>query len=152
MNIVKNLIVLFILTLSLSASAQHLPATIHDAIKTDDTTELASVINRDNVNECYEYYSVLSQSIRYNAVNCFNFLLRLGADVNKVCNGYVPPIMHAAKYGKLEMIKQLVSKGADINYTYEGPIPDLKGMTPIAYAEKFNQKEIVDYLRSLKNK
>ena len=135
---------------SLSAYAQTLPAPIHDAIKSDDSTKLSEVVDQGTVNECYDNYSLLSQAIRYNAANCFNYLLIIGADVNKVCNGYVPPIMHAAKYGRLEMIKQLVSKGADTNYMYDGPIPDIKGMTPLTYAEKFDQKEIVDYLRSLK--
>ena len=74
----------------------------------------------------------------------------MGADVNKSCNGYVPPLMHAAKYGSLDMVKALVTKGANVSYTYDGEYKDAQGMTPITYAEKFGHKDIADYLRSVK--
>jgi len=123
-------------------------------LQKDDAIQLATLINNDNINNCYTEkgypYSALSQTVRYNAKKCFDFLIAQGADVNKVCNGYVPPLMHAAKYGHLDMVKILVAKGANVHYQYDGDNPNIQDMTPLTYAEKFNQKEVADYLRSLK--
>lgn len=118
----------------------------------DNTEELTAVLTKDNINACFDGYSFLSQAARYNAVNCAKILLEKGANVNLVCNGYIPPLMHAAKYGHLEVAKLLVAKGADVNYKYEGTITDLKGMTPVGYAERFQRKEVADFLKSVSKK
>ena len=85
-------------------------------MKADDVAALSKIITKANVNDCYGNYSILSQTIRYKAPKCFDLIIATSADVNKVCNEYVPPLFHAAKYGSLEMVKVLVAKGADVNY------------------------------------
>jgi ankyrin repeat protein len=96
-------------------------------------------------------YSPLSQAVRHNATKCFNLLISMGANVNKACDGYVPPLMHAAKYGRLEMVKILVAKGADPHYKYSGDYTPADGQTPLTYAEKNNQSAVADFLRSVPN-
>jgi ankyrin repeat protein len=131
-------------------SAQEIPADVVAAIKTDDAAKLGVFITKDNINDCYGNYSLLSQTVRFGAMKCFTLLIEKGADVNKSCNGYVPPLMHAAKYGRLEMVKVLVAKGADVNYTYDGDYTPAKGQTPITYAETNRHPDVVEYLKSVK--
>lgn len=156
MKTIKFLTVILLLSIARLAVAQEMPEDVITALKSDDATKLASFVTKDNINNCYTegdwQYSLLAQTVRYNAKKCFDLLIEKGADVNRTCNGYVPPLMHAAKYGRLEMIKILVAKGADINYKYSGDYSFADGDTPLTYAEKNDQKEAADYLRSLKPK
>lgn len=136
--------------------AQEMPSEMSAAIKADDSVKLANLITKENISTCYQegswQYSPLSQTVRHNAVKCFNLLIALGADVNKACGGYVPPLMHAAKYGRLEMVKILVAKGANPNYKYSGEYTPADGETPLTYAQKNNQTAIADFLRTVHNK
>jgi ankyrin repeat protein len=138
------------------ASAQEMPAEMSAALKADDSVKMATLLTKDNLNNCYQegtwQYSILAQTVRYGKMKCFNLVIAMGADVNKACNGYVPPLMHAAKYGRLEMAKILVAKGADVNYTYSGDYTPAAGETPLTYAAKNNQPTVADYLRSLSAK
>lgn len=152
----KKLLVFFVLLIASSQlrAQTEIPAGIETAIKADDATALGKLINAANINTCYGNYSLLSETIREKATTCFNLLIAQGADVNKSCNGYVPPLMHAVKYGQLDMVKILIAKGANKNYKYEGDLkltngPE-KGDTPLIYADKYGQDEIADYLNSVK--
>ena len=126
------------------------PPVVLEAISDDDSVKLATFVTKDNVNECYGKYSILSHAVRIGSMKCFDFLIGKGADVNKVCDGYVPPLMHAAKYGRLEMAKKLIARGADAHYKYNGQQEDLIGETPLSYAQKFQKDDMVLYLKSLK--
>ena len=151
MKIFRLCLVVIFTGLWMEALAQDkLPDNIVNALRSDDSVGLSKLVNKENVNNCYGNYSLLSHAVRFNSAKCFNLLIGLGSDVNKSCNGYVPPLMHAAKYGRLEMAKVLVGKGADINYKYEGNFGPANGETPMTYAEKNNHPEIADYIRSLK--
>jgi hypothetical protein len=156
MQTMKMVLLVSFCFLSRISFSQTLPDDINTALNADDTTKLAGFVTTSNINTCYQQddwqYSLLAQSIRHHAKNCFDWLIQHGADVNKACNGYVPPLMHAAKYGPLEMVKTLVAKGADINYKYEGAYTPANGETPASYAEKNHQTAIADYLRSVKSK
>jgi len=155
----KTIKILFFLLLTLSVKqlfAQEMPTDIAAALKADDTVKVAAYITEDNINNCYTegnwQYSLLAQTVRYNAKKCFDLLIAKGADVNKACEGYVPPLMHAAKYGRLDMVKILVAKGANVHYKYSGAYTPANGETPLTYAEKNNQTAVADYLRSLEPK
>jgi ankyrin repeat protein len=115
----------------------------------DDVGLLDALIGKAGVNYCHGQYTLLAHAIRFNAKNCFDRLIEKNADVNRICEGYIPPLMHAAKYGRIEFAKTLVAKGAKRDYMYEGIIDEIKGMTPIKYAEHFQQNEVSSYLKSL---
>lgn len=148
----KILIVLVLSLVGRIAFAQELPAEVITSLRADDAAKLSAFVTNENINNCYIegdwQYTLLAQTIRYNAKKCFDLLIEKGADVNKACEGYVPPLMHAAKYGHLDMVKILVAKGADVKYKYSGDYQDADGETPLSYAIKFNQTAVADYLRS----
>lgn len=119
-NTLRLFIVLVLGTMGKISFGQQLPGNLAAILKNDDTSGLKAAVTKDRINDCYGGYSLLSEAVRDNAVNCFNLLIAEGADVNKSCNGYVPPLMHACKYGHLEMVKVLIGHDADKNYTYNG--------------------------------
>jgi ankyrin len=149
----KLLLILAITFTTQHLLAQEMPAEMSAAIKADDSVKLATLLTNENVSACFQdgswMYSPLSQAVRHNATKCFNLLITKGANVNKACDGYVPPIMHAVKYGRLEMVKILVAKGADTHYKYTGDYTPADGETPLTYAEKNKQPAVADFLRSV---
>jgi len=155
MKIVKLIIVLLLAVGVNTVKAQLTLPKLNNILTRDDATQLASVLNKGNIDTCFKEssgwsYCPLSETIRFRAIKCFNWLISHGADVNRSCDGYVPPLMHAAKYGTLDMVKTLIAKGADKNYQYSGNYLPADGQTPTTYAEKCGQNEIADYLNSLK--
>jgi ankyrin repeat protein len=152
MKMLKSILLLLLTGVSLHTFAQEMPADIKAALKADDPAKLSAFITKDNINNCYTdgswQYSLLAQTVRSNAKKCFDLLIEKGVDVNKACNGYVPPLMHAAKYGRLEMVKVLVAKGANVHYQYDGEYEPASGETPLTYAEKNNQSEVAAFLRT----
>jgi ankyrin repeat protein len=155
MKTIKITMVCVFVLLTTLLHAQDTFQNLSVALRADDTVKLAAVINQNNINDCYKEtsgwsYCALSEAIRNRAPKCFDWLIDKGADVNKSCDGYVPPLMHAAKYGSLAMVKKLIAKRADKNYHYTGNYGPANGETPASYAEKCGQNEIADYLRSLK--
>jgi len=147
MNRLKIFALFILITCSRPAFAQNTPADINAALKTDDAKALAELVDKDNVSDCFVIgewqYSLLSQTILLNAKHCFDYLIAQGADVNRSCDVYVPPLMHAVKYGRLDMVKILIAKGAKVDYVYQG-------QSPLSYAEAYQQTAVADYLRSLK--
>jgi ankyrin repeat protein len=152
MKTIKNLILLFFAVITRTTFAQEMPADVKAALKADDPLKLSAFITKDNINNCYTegnwQYSLLAQTVRGNAKKCFDLLIEKGADVNKACEGYVPPLMHAAKYGSLDMVKTLVAKGANVHYKYDDEYEPANGETPLTYAEKNNQPEIAAFLKT----
>lgn len=154
MKILKIFTLLILSSIVHLASAQEIPTEVASALQNDDATKLATYVTKDNINNCYSNYSLLSEAIRNDAKQCFELLITKSADVNKSCKGYVPPLMHAAKYGHLDMVKILVAKGANTKYVYDGTLkltngPE-KGETPLSYAQKYERDDIADYLLAVK--
>lgn len=147
----KVLVVIGVL-FSYVVNAQEMSSSVKAAIESDDSTTLKTYISSSNVSDCYGHYSVLSHAVRFGAIRCVKFLLDLGADPNQACKDYIPSLMHAAKYGRIEVAKLLLKKGADINFRYGGSIEELKGMTALDYAEKFQQTEFAEFLRNPETK
>ena len=134
---------LFILIgISRMAMAQELPAEITTALKGDDVAKVTAYLTADNLNACYGNYSLLAQTIRYNAPKCFAAVMAKGANVNQVCNNYKSPLFFAAEYGRVDMAKSLVSKGADTQFKY-------KDDTLLSIAEKFKRDPMIEYLKTL---
>jgi len=154
MKMFKSFLFLLLTGISLNLFAQDMPAEMKTALQTDDTTKIATLITKDNINNCYKEgnwsYTLLAQTIRANAKKCFDYLIAQGADVNHACEGYVPPLMHAAKYGRLDMVKVLVAKGAKVDYVYDGDYEPASGQSALTYAEANQQTAVADFLRALK--
>jgi len=111
----KKLILIFSLIVAVTQlkAQTKMPTTVAAAFKVDDAAALDKLVTKENVNDCYANYSLLAEAIHTDAPKCFDLLIAKGADVNKSCNGYVPPLMHALKYGHLDMVKTLVSNGGE---------------------------------------
>lgn len=139
--------------MSMTSFSQELPGSIESAMQNDDSTALSRVVTSSNLDDCYASslwsYTLVSIAVRYNAANCLDLLLSYKADVNKVCDGYLPPLMFAAKYGRLDMAKKLVKAGADVSYVYHGEYKPADGLNALEYARKFEQSEVAEYLRGL---
>ncbi|ORX65003.1 ankyrin, partial [Anaeromyces robustus] len=73
-----------------------------------------------------------------------DYLIQHGADVNKLNNYKVSPILLACKNGYLEIVKCLVQHGADFNRSSD------RGITPIIIACRNGYSKIVEFL--LENK
>src|ERR1700733_13490631 len=103
MKITTVFIAFAFLAITGTAAAQELGGNMKMALRRDDSAALRSLVTKENLNSCFvekeHEYSLLSQTVRANAIKCFSLLISLGADVNRSCDGYVPPLMHAAKYG-----------------------------------------------------
>ena len=142
-------IILYTLLISSSGFAQSAPEPFDNIFQRDDTVQFGKLLSKENINQCFGNYSLLSHAVRYNAKRCISKLVKNGADVNKTCNGYIPPLMHAVKYSSLDVLEFLVKHGAKVDYLYIGDNGALSGHTPFTYAEKLGRQEIADYLRSI---
>jgi ankyrin repeat protein len=148
-------VVLFlIINGSLHAQDIDMPKPIWYAIQSDDSTKLRLLVTKDNINTCYHAeqmnFTMLLLTTHYNAIKCAGMLTDRGADVNKICDGNLPPLLMAAQYGHLDMVKILVEHRANVKYVYKGDDDTNPGETALSYAEKGGHKDVADYLRSIK--
>jgi ankyrin repeat protein len=65
----------------------------------------------------------------------FDFLLRRGADLNRLDAEGLGPLHRAVTLGHLETVKRLIARGADVNR------PDRAGKTPLALAFALDPKQ-----------
>ena len=146
MNKTIKLTIVFVLTLIVNTTAQNEKLSIREILKADDAVALKERINVENINECINYgevsYNLLSLSIKYKKQNCFDMLLKEGANPERSC-GTKSPLLYAAKYGELTMLKALIKAGANPKQK------NIQGRTALDYAKKYGQKEITTYLESL---
>ena len=139
---------IFFLVSSIGFS-QSINEKLKQSIETDNTVELQKELKNQNytLNECFQLkekpYSLFAIAIKLEREKIFNYLIKQKADVNKICEDK-SPLMYAVKYGNLKFVKKLVEAGANINLVNE------EGRTAIDYAKKYDQKEILEYLLSLK--
>ncbi|MCK4465695.1 MAG: ankyrin repeat domain-containing protein, partial [Bacteroidales bacterium] len=117
----------------------------------------------------------LTYAIQQNQYTIVKLLVKMGADVNQLCQDKTP-LIHSVQTNKIKLTKYLIKKGADINglsergnnaliyAAYEGIInmstflvrkgidynyQNNSGYTALDHANKFNNIEVARYLRSV---
>ena len=139
---------IFFLVSSIDFS-QSINEKLKQSIETEKIEELQKELKNQNytINECFQLkekpYSLFAIAIKLEREKIFNYLIEQKADVNKICEDK-SPLMYAVKYGNLHFVRKLVEAGANINLVNE------EGRSAIDYAKKYEQKEILEYLQSIK--
>ncbi len=72
------------------------------------------------------------------AVNKVNYISN-GSDTFHYAKYYATPLCIAISKGEVEVVKKMIAYGADIN-------EKTNGMTPLMYAARYNQTEIISLL------
>lgn len=143
----KKIFLTILLIASTFMFSQKITDKMKNAIETDNPDSLIQEIKvqKLSLNECYELkeksYSLFAIAIKLDKPKMFSELINQKADLNKICEDKSPP-MYAVKYGKINMVKQLIEAGADIN------VKNSEGAKAFHYAQKYQQKEIEEYLKS----
>ncbi|WP_428071076.1 ankyrin repeat domain-containing protein [Chryseobacterium gambrini] len=132
---------------SLAFSQSKITDKIKQAFETDNPALLAEELKNQklNINDCFELkekpYSLFAIAIKMDKKGVFSGLISQKADLNKICEDK-SPLMYAVKYGKIAMVKELIEAGADIS------VRNSEGANAFYYAQKYQQKEIEEYLKS----
>lgn len=144
----KFFLTLFFFINSFSYS-QNINESIKMNIETENIEELIKELKKQNysLDECFKLkekpYSLFAIAIKLEKYKLFDFLVEQNADVNKICEDK-SPLMYAVKYGNITFVKKLVMAGANVKLENE------ERKTAIDYAKKYDQKEILEYLQSIK--
>lgn len=94
----------------------------------------------------------LNAAVMNNDDKMVEYLIKMGANVNELAGIYGVgrhSLKSAIEKQNLTIIKMLVAAGIDLNIKFR--TEDLEELSPVEYAEKFDNQEIVDYLKSLEN-
>ena len=143
----KKILIAITLLASTFIFSQKITDKMKSALETDNPVLLIEEIKSKklNINDCFELkektYSLFAIAIKLDKQKVFSELVNQKADLNKICEDK-SPLMYAVKYGNLNMVKQLVEAGADIN------LRNCEGANAFYYAQKYQQKEIEEYLKS----
>ncbi len=86
-------------------------------------------------------YTALTGAVSQNHNEVAKVLVRKGAQVNHGYEGEFTPLMHAAYAGNVELVSFLLENGADPKAR------NSEGKTPLAFAQKKNNRQIVELLR-----
>lgn len=143
----KKIFLITSFVVSSLALSQSVTDKMKNAFETDNPVSLIEEIKAQklNINNCFELkektYSLFAIAIKMDKQKVFSELINQKADLNKICEDK-SPLMYAVKYGKINMVKQLIEAGADIN------VRNSEGANAFHYAQKYQQKEIEEYLKS----
>ena len=143
----KKIFLITSFVVSSLALSQSVTDKMKNAFETDNPVSLIEEIKvqKLNINDCFELkektYSLFAIVIKMDRQKVFSELINQKADLNQICEDK-SPLMYAVKYGKINMVKQLVEAGADIN------VRNSEGANAFHYAQKYQQKEIEEYLKS----
>lgn len=143
----KKIFLITSILLTSLAFSQSVTNNMKQAFETDNQILLVEELKLQklNINKCFELkekpYSLLAIAIKMDKQKIFSELINQKADLNKICEDK-SPLMYAVKYGKLTMVKQLIEAGADIN------VRNSEGANIFYYAQKYQQKEIEEYLKT----
>ena len=102
----------------------------------------ANINSVDSSGSTIVYRMSLLKNVSMDQMNCFNYLLLKGADVNKEnYNGYTPLTAHfSSNLFNKEFLDRLIQNNVEINN------PDFDGDTPLHFAVMNNNIEAVEYL------
>lgn len=145
----KTFFLTFLFLISSFCHSQNISESVKLNIETENIEELIKELQLQNysLNECFKLkekpYSLLAIAIKLEKHKLFDFLVEQKVDINKICEDK-SPLMYAVKYGNITFVKKLVIAGADVKLENE------EGRTAIDYAKKYDQKEILEYLQSIK--
>ena len=146
-------------------------------ISKGDQTGIKAFFKEHDVNGYYgeKELTPLTYAIQQDQYKMVKLLVKLGADINQLCNNKTP-LIHTVEGNKLKIAKYLIKKGAPVNDTtptgntaliytaVQGDVEmaqflvknriDLNktnqaGKTALDYANEFNNQPVGDYLRSL---
>lgn len=114
-------------------------AAILDAAKKGDLNRLLKLVTPDNVN-CRDssgrHSSPLHLAAGYNNIECTQFLLDKGADVNATDKGGLIPLHNSASYGHLDIAALLIKHNTSVNAT------DRWGFSPLHEAAQKSRTQV----------
>ncbi|MFY0608418.1 MAG: ankyrin repeat domain-containing protein [Cyclobacteriaceae bacterium] len=119
---------------------------LFEAINQGDLVSISSLYRSNSDADMLRYgdgFGPLAYAAYIGNKNSVKVLLEIGADVN-VATRKGTPLHAAAIAGNLEIMKLIIAYGADINAI------DIRDRSPLIVATINEQKEIIDYLKSLK--
>lgn len=119
---------------------------VFEAIFDNDIAALETNYKKHNLDKCYDYagkkFTFLSYAISINSNPGFDFLIKNGAKLDKICDGK-PPLHLAIEKDRKYMFDALFEKGADPS------IEDSAGQNALAYAKALGKSY---YIEKLQNK
>lgn len=125
--------------IALGASLSVFAATIHEAVRTDDTRTVSKMIaaNRSTANAKNELGSTPLHIAAANSTpGMVKLLIEKGAAINARDNNGITPLHIAAFSGHKDNLNFLIAKGADVHAR------DNKGKTALDYADELLNREI----------
>ena len=135
--------------------------TIFDAAMGSYVEDSAITLIKNGITASNSYHSneaLMMRAVESNYLKVAKMLIEKGADINKkettpmMCGGNIPktPLALAISYAynkRLDFVKLFVENGADLQQkTSEMYTPNIQ-YTPLMLAVRFNNKEIVDFLK-----
>ncbi|CAG2160731.1 unnamed protein product [Oppiella nova] len=114
-------------------------AAILDAAKKGDLNRLVKLVTAETVN-CRDssgrHSSPLHLAAGYNNIECTQFLIEKGADVNSTDKGGLIPLHNSASYGHLDIAALLIKYNTSVNAT------DRWGFTPLHEAAQKSRTQV----------
>lgn len=109
---------------SIAVTAQKLPANLTVALKNQDPQAIASLVNANNKETCYEFnngnLNILQLAVSMGSTVVVNQLLvDLKVNPNAACNSK-PALHFAASNGNSALVQELLKAGADSKVAFEG--------------------------------
>jgi ankyrin repeat protein len=106
-----------------------------------DLQQLHLLLTTNNVNDVNSAGdTVLHNSASFGYLECVNFCLEMGANVNARSNFRSTPLHFASLYGNFDVVRILLDAGATIDVT------DNHGWTPLYCAIRFNRVNVARLL------
>lgn len=137
---------------------------IHTFAGRGDLEKVKMLLEKDSslLDHVYVLGTPALWAARYGHINVLDYLIKMGADINKK-HGDVTPLFHAAFMGEQKTVEFLLSRGAEIGF-FEAVECGFKGLAikmisegedinqfkssgylPLHRAARYGHKEIIDY-------